>query len=502
MRAAPHTVVVALLVVLPSCFEPVDVGSNDAGPDGGTLVCTVGQDQTCNELASMSALAGACGATGCVCLGGFEKGPTGKCRPQNSCPPTPQQPGQACTAAGVTCRYGYQPLECGGRTVRCEGSSWVEVEHTDPQGSCQDGGLTCRLQDAPVCVFGTPGGQCGDAAVQPACVGGAWRCPATTIPSTECACSGLPPQGCTCTAGGWRCPVPGVCTPGLIGSCNDDMALSLSLGTCSALSQCECVAGAEVNPATGRCRPGPLDGGTPVCTGSGTDQACNELVAMSSFAGQCLGGRCFCAPGFELSPSGRCQPRGSTCTDRVPLSCTEGVVDAGVGGVAGTCVGGQCVCATVGAELNPRTGRCRNSRILVACTVGQDQTCSGDFGSSALAGQCLAGRCTCNPGFALASDGRCVASNSGYCVVNTGSGACSFTTLDGGTSFNPAGLCGTTPLSTGCTCSAGSSPGVGMAFCTGACPPTAGTTCVTTNCGMVNCLPPARCIGENRCVVP
>lgn len=506
MRASPHAVVVALLVVLPSCFEPVDVGSNDAGSDGGvdggTLVCTVGQDQTCNEVASMSALAGACGPAGCVCLGGFEKGPTGKCRPQNSCPQTPQQPGQACLVPQVTCRYGYDPLECGGRTVRCEGTSWVEVEHTDPKGSCQDGGLTCRLQDAPVCVFGTPGGQCGDAALQPACVGGAWTCPANTIPSTQCACTGLPPPGCTCTPGGWRCPVPGTCTAGQHSDCTDDPSTSALLGVCTPLNQCECGTGAELNPTTGRCRPLPLDGGTPVCSGAGNDQACNESLVMSSFAGQCVGGRCFCAPGFERSPSGRCQPAGSLCSERIAMSCNDRPVDGGVGGLAGQCVTGRCVCGA-GFEVNPATGRCTASRPPVTCTVGQDQTCNADPATSALAGRCTAGRCTCNTGFALASDGRCVASATGYCLVSNGLGGCSFTTLDGGTTFPTSGECGPgVSLSAGCSCGAGSSPGVGMAFCTGVCPPTAGTTCVTTNCGMVNCLPPTRCIGENRCAVP
>jgi hypothetical protein len=207
-------------LLLTACLEPVDVGFNDAGrdagTDGGTLVCTIGQDQTCNEVATMSALAGACSATGCVCLGGFERGPSGKCRPQNTCPTTPQQPGQTCSIPGVTCAYGYSPPECGGRTVRCEVNTWVEVMHSDPQGSCRDGGLSCLMETAPVCVFGTPGGQCGDAALQPACVSGAWQCPANTIPSTQCACPGLPPPGCTCTPTGWSCPPGDPCVPGSV----------------------------------------------------------------------------------------------------------------------------------------------------------------------------------------------------------------------------------------------------------------------------------------------
>lgn len=161
MTIARHAFIVVLLLLLSSCVEPVDVGSNDAGADagtdGGALVCTIGQDQTCNELTSMSALAGTCGPSGCVCLSGFEKGPTGRCRPLNTCPQAPQQPGQACQVPQVTCRYGYEPLECGGRTVRCEGASWVEVEHSDPQASC--GGLGLTWQPTTLDFGSTPVGE-------------------------------------------------------------------------------------------------------------------------------------------------------------------------------------------------------------------------------------------------------------------------------------------------------------------------------------------------------
>ncbi|MDX2009347.1 MAG: hypothetical protein SFW67_04105 [Myxococcaceae bacterium] len=205
---------------LSACLEPIDLGFNarrhDAGTDGGTsgpFVCTIGQDQTCNELPTMSALAGACSANGCVCVSGFERGPTGQCRPQNSCPTTPQQPGQACALPGLTCAFGYAPLECGGRTVRCEGQTWVEVEHTDPQPGCAAG--SCRPEDRPLCVSGTPGGACGDGAVQGLCLGGAWQCASGTIPTTQCACIGLRP-GCACTPSGWSCAPDAGCAPGTL----------------------------------------------------------------------------------------------------------------------------------------------------------------------------------------------------------------------------------------------------------------------------------------------
>jgi hypothetical protein len=57
-----------------------------------------------------------------------------------ACPEGPESPlGEACDSATFLdqqCRYGYDPIECGGRTVQCEADVWVEVEHTDPQESC------------------------------------------------------------------------------------------------------------------------------------------------------------------------------------------------------------------------------------------------------------------------------------------------------------------------------------------------------------------------------
>jgi hypothetical protein len=594
----------ATLLLASACLQPVDVGSNDAGHDGGALPCTVGRDETCNELGAMSALAGACTPSGCACLSGFELGPTGRCRPQGVCPQSPQQPGQPCTAVGLTCRYGYQPLECGGRTVRCEGTTWVEVEHSDPQTVCggqalswqpvsldfgsvppgqaatlevtffnpnlrsvQLSGLTAQAGGAASSVFrvvaaapgdvtrlAVPAGQRdggtgpivpGSAKVtvqfQPMATGTQL---ATLVASTDLSSQpmlsvplsgrGATPSdggtpGCyalcgfadTCSSAvqaprvGGQCPPrfadatsctvsaclpPPVCAAGQPSSCNDTPGVTVAMGRCTPAGQCLCGAGAELNPATGRCRPSPLDGGAPLCTGTGLDQACNEVLVMSSFAGECAGGRCFCAQGFEPSPAGRCQPPGSVCTDRVAMSCNDGPVDGGIGGLAGTCVLGQCVC-NPGFSRSPATGRCAAARTPTPCTVGQDETCNADPAMSALAGQCQAGTCTCAAGFALTSDGRCAASSTGLCVVTTAPGMCSLTTLDGGATTG-TGTCGARPLSAGCTCSAGSSPGMGLVFCAGACPMTPGVSCVSTNCGLVNCLPPTRCITDNQCAVP
>ncbi len=58
---------------------------------------------------------------------------------------------------------------------------------------------------ATTCVSGTPGGACGDGALQARCVDGAWRCPSGTIPTDQCACVGRPPGACTCASTGWVC---------------------------------------------------------------------------------------------------------------------------------------------------------------------------------------------------------------------------------------------------------------------------------------------------------
>jgi hypothetical protein len=58
---------------------------------------------------------------------------------------------------------------------------------------------------ATACLSGTPGGACGDGALQARCVDGAWRCPGGTIPADQCACVGRPPGACTCASTGWVC---------------------------------------------------------------------------------------------------------------------------------------------------------------------------------------------------------------------------------------------------------------------------------------------------------
>ncbi len=175
---------------------------------------------------------------------------------------------------------------------------------------------------------------------------------------------------------------------------------------------------------------------------------------------------------FSISSTQGSQPRvqltamlaAAVCTSGVAMSCNDEPVDGGLGGLAGACVSDGCVC-NAGFELNPLTRRCRATRPTTSCTVGLNQTCNADPMMSAFA--------------------------TAFCIVSDGMGGCSPETLDGGS----AGLCGTVATTAGCTCS-GAPP---MPQCGGLCPAPAGRTCVATNCGNINCLPPLRCTSLNVC---
>lgn len=61
--------------------------------------------------------------------------------PPPACPPGPMAPlGVACSSPGQLCPYGYNPIECGGRTVVCKDGRWAEESHRDPQAACFDAG--------------------------------------------------------------------------------------------------------------------------------------------------------------------------------------------------------------------------------------------------------------------------------------------------------------------------------------------------------------------------
>lgn len=235
-----------LCLALTNCVQPL--------PEPPDVHCTEAVASSCNELAT-SANAGVCEGSSCRCLSGFELGPTGKCRPIGVCSTTPQQPGQGCTNPGLTCRYGDANPLCGSRTVRCVGTAWVEVEHSDPQAGCRADAGSCS--GSALCVRGSPRGLCADNGPAGSCVQGAWVCPSGLIHASQCACFDNGPRpGCTCTPSGWSCVSDagigdagtdgGVCP----GDCSEGDA---GVGGVCAAGTCLCNPGFVKNPATGRC---------------------------------------------------------------------------------------------------------------------------------------------------------------------------------------------------------------------------------------------------------
>ena len=86
-----------------------------------------------------------CVGLGSGCDGEMEQTPVDA----RTCPAGPAAPlGAHCETPGLVCKYGYQSQACGGRTVTCRRSTWVEVEHTDPSDACDagtpDGGRAAR----------------------------------------------------------------------------------------------------------------------------------------------------------------------------------------------------------------------------------------------------------------------------------------------------------------------------------------------------------------------
>jgi hypothetical protein len=313
---------VVLCLALTSCLQPP--------VEQPEPPCSAAVASSCNELAT-GPNAGVCDNSRCQCLAGFELGPTGKCRPVAMCPATPQQPGQSCTNPGLTCRYADANPLCGSRTVRCIGAAWLEVEHSDPQPGCRPDAGTCT-GSMPTCVMGTPGGLCGDAALLASCVQGSWVCPASTIPSTQCACSGNRGPTCTCTATGWTCVDAGVdggacpldCTEG-------DAGVG---GVCSS-GTCVCNPGFSKNPATGRCVAAQTCGVDQVT--ASTPLRCPAALGerLTPAAGRCQLGffpiRDFaCGPPFQTADGGyscsNCRPFTIDLPDAGPINdqrCVE-----------------------------------------------------------------------------------------------------------------------------------------------------------------------------------
>ena len=116
------------------------------------------------------------------------------CRSEATCPAGPSSPVNSDCGASETdlqCAYGYADDDCGGITVQCDGSTWMEVEHTDPGPNCNFGtcpdanplGDPCDATDLQ-CDYGYADDDCGGITAR--CDGTTWFEVAHTDPGPDC----------------------------------------------------------------------------------------------------------------------------------------------------------------------------------------------------------------------------------------------------------------------------------------------------------------------------
>ena len=224
---------VVIAVATAGCVQSIQHATPDGGmtPDGGTGVCTFGQDQTCNDLSTVSTLWGHCTSQGqCQCNAGFGNDPsTGKCRP---------------TA-----------VDAGGAAY-----CWVNGTWLAPDGGVASGGQ-CAFGACAVdcdCVAQGSGAQClctgavppdaGIICTQPSC-GPIWcdaPCACLDAATGTCACPSSAPDG--------GMPSDAGCTFGQNFTC-DDVISQAVWGVCNANGTCTCNAGFVNDPGSGLCMP-------------------------------------------------------------------------------------------------------------------------------------------------------------------------------------------------------------------------------------------------------
>ena len=302
------------LAATPGCVQTIN-HAGDAGPDAsapdaaspsdaGPPVCSFGQDQTCNDDSTVSALWGHCNADGtCTCNVGFEIDPfTGHCHPVGS---------------------------DGGSGYCTNGNGWTGPDGgpvTQPMGTCEGSacgiGCGCVLfsQNNPhcFCTGGLPPDG-GELCIQPNC-GVIWcdgPCACVDANTSQCWCPVSAPDGGGPDAGG------NVCLFGQDNTCNDVDWANAIWGVCNANDTCTCHPGFVNDPATGRCEPA---GGIP-CAFSGLTESCSlnncpsGQVCASDIACPGDGGACQTTPGAhdELCHN--------TCSPTAPtLECLPGEI--------------------------------------------------------------------------------------------------------------------------------------------------------------------------------
>ena len=146
-----------------------DGGGHDTGGlDGAAGVCTPGQDQTCNDSPTVSGLWGACNADGtCRCNPGYMINPqTGKCRPNADGGTAVCTPGQDDTCADDP----FVPatvIHCNSDgTCSCGSSEYFLNPST---GKCRWGTCDMLAQDCPAAADGCFPPDPSDSALTPHC---------------------------------------------------------------------------------------------------------------------------------------------------------------------------------------------------------------------------------------------------------------------------------------------------------------------------------------------
>lgn len=127
-----------------------------------------------------------------------------------------------------------------------------------------------------------------------------------------------------------------------------------------------------------------------------TDQECNDDPAISSLAGRCFAGLCFCLPSFYVQKSGR-------CGSGVPPACVE---------QGGECQGSATCSAGTMEGIVPPNQACGDAGTAVCCLP--DATCRGhsaficcSVDSVAHAPVCVNGWRTCPHGFVATRGTSC-----------------------------------------------------------------------------------------------
>jgi hypothetical protein len=337
-----RTLIVAVLV-LSGCFGPVinlgnnnDAGGTDAGIDGGSPVCTPGQDRTCSANPGSSANEGTCLANGqCQCNVGYQKDPStglcyavpsdagcsSDCRITNCAPPN----GWCAAGQSISCDSSTGQWICistgcdggigldGGFAACTVGQDWTCNDSPFMQsiaGTCFCPGFcTCRTGF----VINPNTGKCkldldagfSDAGCSPDCRISNCAPPIGICPT---------PQTINCdpTTGNWICSTPDggatVCTPGNNGSCNGDPTFNVSEGTCQANGQCVCNGPYTKNPSTGLCY-APMDFPDAGASNCGSTSCTSSQVCVHP-----------CCGGIPIPDGGTCSPPPPFCVN-LPTAC-------------------------------------------------------------------------------------------------------------------------------------------------------------------------------------